>query len=104
MAVLQIIPNAAVRDEGTSYHYMPPSDEIRVNQKHMEMLTRLLDKMHVTYTVGKVWTTDAFYRETVEKVKRRKMQGCICQESDPVLLRSRQSGCRRMGYQKSPQL
>lgn len=44
----------------------------------MEMLTRLLDKMHVTYTVGKVWTTDAFYRETVEKVKRRKMQGCIC--------------------------
>ena len=73
-----IIPNAAVRDEGTSYHYMPPSDEIRVSQKHMEMLTRLLDKMHVTYTVGKVWTTDAFYRETVEKVKRRKMQGCIC--------------------------
>lgn len=28
--------------------------------------------------MGKVWTTDAFYRETKDKVKRRKEQGCIC--------------------------
>ena len=28
-----IIPNSAMRDEGTSYHYAPPSDEIEVNQK-----------------------------------------------------------------------
>lgn len=73
-----IIPNCAVRDEGTSYHYAPPSDEIEVNTKHLAMFTEMLDELHVKYTVGKTWSTDAFYRETPEKVKRRKAQGCIC--------------------------
>ena len=73
-----IIPDSAVRDEGTSYHYAPASDEIEVNQKYMDVFTEMLDELHVKYTIGKTWTTDAFYRETPEKVKRRKEQGCIC--------------------------
>lgn len=73
-----IIPNSAVRDEGTSYHYAPASDEIEVNQKYMDVFTQMLDELHIKYTVGKTWTTDAIYRETMEKVKRRKEQGCIC--------------------------
>ncbi len=73
-----IIPDSAVRDEGTSYHYAPASDEIKVNQKYQDVFTGMLDELHVKYTVGKTWTTDAFYRETPEKVKRRKEQGCIC--------------------------
>lgn len=73
-----IIPNSAVRDEGTSYHYAPASDEIKVNEKYINVLTKMLDELHVKYTVGKVWSTDAIYRETPEKVKRRKEQGCIC--------------------------
>ena len=44
----------------------------------MKMFTELLDELHVKYTVGKTWTTDSFYRETPEKVKRRKAAGCIC--------------------------
>lgn len=73
-----IIPNSAVRDEGTSYHYAQAADEIEVNRKYMDVLTEMLKELHITYTVGKVWTTDAFYRETAEKVKRRKAQGCVC--------------------------
>lgn len=73
-----IIPNCAVRDEGTSYHYIPASDEIEVNQKYMAVFTKMLEELHVKYTIGKTWTTDAFYRETKEKVNRRKKQGCIC--------------------------
>lgn len=73
-----IIPNKAVRDEGTSYHYAEAADEIRVNEKYMGILTELLEELQVKYTVGKVWTTDAFYRETKAKVERRKEQGCIC--------------------------
>lgn len=73
-----IIPDSAVRDEGTSYHYAPPSDEIKVNRKYMDVFTQMLDEMHVKYTVGKTWTTDAFYRETPDKIKRRREQGCIC--------------------------
>lgn len=73
-----IIPDSAVRDEGTSYHYAPASDEIEVNQKHMNTFTGMLEELHVKYIVGKTWSTDAFYRETQEKVNRRKQQGCIC--------------------------
>lgn len=73
-----IIPTSAVRDEGTSYHYAPPSDEIGVNEEYADVLCALLDRLKVKYTVGKVWTTDAFYRETAEKTKRRKESGCIC--------------------------
>lgn len=73
-----VIPNHAVRDEGTSYHYAPASDEIRVNEKYLDALTGMLDELRVKYTVGKTWTMDAIYRETPEKIKRRKEQGCIC--------------------------
>lgn len=73
-----IIPNSAMRDEGTSYHYAPASDAIPVNEKYMSVFTGILDELQVKYTVGKTWTTDAIYRETADKIKRRKEQGCIC--------------------------
>lgn len=73
-----IIPNCAVRDEGTSYHYAPVSDEIAVNETYMDVFTAMLDELQVKYTIGKTWTSDAFYRETPKKVERRKRQGCIC--------------------------
>ena len=73
-----IIPEIAVRDEGTSYHYADPTDEIGVNDKYISTLKNLLNELRVKYTIGKVWTTDAFYRETQDKENRRKEQGCIC--------------------------
>ena len=73
-----IIPTHAVRDEGTSYHYAPAADEIKVNPQYTEEFIELLDGFGCSYTEGKTWTTDAFYRETKDKMKRRKDQGCIC--------------------------
>ncbi len=73
-----IIPYSAVRDEGTSYHYAPSSEEIPVNTEHLEAMRTLLDTWKIKYTVGKTWSNDAFYRETREKVRRRKAQGCVC--------------------------
>lgn len=73
-----IFPTSALRDEGTSYHYAPPGDEIPVNLHHREVFTDLLDEMGIRYTQGLCWTTDSMYRETREKVKRRKERGCIC--------------------------
>lgn len=73
-----IIPDKAVRDEGTSYHYASASDEISVNKNYTEDFIGILDELSCSYTQGKVWTTDAFYRETADKVKERKAQGCIC--------------------------
>lgn len=73
-----IIPNMAVRDEGTSFHYAPASDEIVVNTKYIDAFTRILDQYELKYHIGKVWTTDGIYRETRDKVNNRKKQGCIC--------------------------
>lgn len=77
-----IIPNAAVRDEGMSYHYAPPSDEIEANPKYIPEFTAFLDELKIGYKIGKTWTTDAFYRETKAKMERRKEQGCICVEME----------------------
>lgn len=73
-----IIPTAAVRDEGTSFHYGPPSDEIPANPKYRGEFEAILRETGVDFTEGKVWTTDAFYRETRAKVALRKAQGCVC--------------------------
>ena len=73
-----IVPTSALRDEGTSFHYAPPGDEIAVNPKHREAFAQILAAHGCTWTEGKVWTTDAMYRETADKVRRRKAQGCVC--------------------------
>lgn len=73
-----IIPTVAMRDEGTSFHYAHASDEIQVNKKYKDDFIKILEQHNCSYTMGKVWTTDACYRETREKVNRRKESGCIC--------------------------
>lgn len=73
-----IIPTSALRDEGTSYHYIPASDEVEVNKGILPLFQAFLDSHKVSYQKGKVWTTDAPYRETIGKMKRRKESGAIC--------------------------
>jgi uridine phosphorylase len=77
-----IIPTAALRDEGTSYHYVPPADRIPVNRRGREEFRDLLQKLGYPYVEGITWTTDAFYRETRDKVTARKRSGAICVEME----------------------
>ncbi len=72
-----IIPNSAVREEGVSYHYKEDTDEIDVNLKYKNEFIEILKEKDLDYRVGKVWTTDAFYRETPKKVQMMKEKGCI---------------------------
>lgn len=72
-----IVPNSAVRDEGTSYHYQSASDEIDVNEDTLSEFVEYLNRRELSHRVGKVWTTDAIYRETIDKMKKRKDEGCI---------------------------
>lgn len=73
-----IVPQMAIRDEGTSYHYLPASDEIEVNVGLQDFLTSFLIDKGISHSVGKVWTTDGIYRETAEKLYQRKEAGAIC--------------------------
>lgn len=72
-----IVPTSAVRDEGTSYHYAPPSPELDADPKLTGILTSCLDKLGCPYVKGKIWTTDAIYRETPDRIAERKKEGCI---------------------------
>ena len=77
-----IIPTSAIRDEGTSYHYAEASEEITLNEKYKNVFIDILNQHSYTYTCGKTWTTDAPYRETQSKVKKRKDQGAVCVEME----------------------
>lgn len=72
-----IVPTSAIRDEGTSYHYLPPQEEICVGKKENEVLVSCLERLSYPYIKGKVWTTDAIYRETKKAIHLRKNQGCL---------------------------
>lgn len=72
-----LVPTGAVRDEGTSYHYLLPDNEIRSDSHSAEILKGCLEKCGYPYVCGKIWTTDAIYRETPPQIKARKNQGCI---------------------------
>ena len=75
-----IIPSEAYRDEGMSYHYVKASDYITV--KNADKLESIFNELNVDYIKGKVWTTDAFYRETINNKNARVNDGCICVEME----------------------
>ena len=77
-----IIPTSAIRDEGTSYHYMEESDEIELDIKYVKRLEDFCVKNNIQYVKGKTWTTDAFYRETRNKLEERVKQGCVSVEME----------------------
>lgn len=73
-----IIPTAAVREEGVSYHYMPDSEEVEQDEAGIDVLKSEIEKHGLDFLTGKTWTTDAFFRETSGKAKEMKARGCIC--------------------------
>ncbi len=75
-----MIPTAAYRDEGTSYHYAPPSEYIEVVTA--PKLAAIFSELKLPHVCGKTWTTDAFYRETRGNMEKRKSDGCITVEME----------------------
>ena len=72
-----ILRTAAYREEGTSYHYLPDSNKIDVDESVLKITKTLLDEEGFTTLEGKIWTTDAVYRETFGKVKLMKERDCV---------------------------
>lgn len=75
-----MVPTEAYRDEGTSYHYAPAADYVRV--RNADAVADFLRARGIPYARGKTWTTDSFYRETVRNFQRRKADGCISVEME----------------------
>ena len=81
-----IVVDAAVRDEGTSYHYLPPAREVSTQRKVVDVLRGVAQDSGLAYTVGKTWTTDGFFRETPGRIQRRRDEGCIVVEAEAAAL------------------
>jgi uridine phosphorylase len=81
-----IVPTAAIRDEGTSYHYLPPSREVAADPRGLEILEEVLESQGTPYLRGKTWTTDAVFRETRSKIQARRAEGAIVVEMEAAAL------------------
>jgi uridine phosphorylase len=81
-----VVPVSAIRDEGTSYHYVPPSREVVASLAAVQAIERTLAAAGVAYRLGKTWTTDAVYRETAGTVAARRAEGCLTVEMEAAAL------------------
>lgn len=81
-----LVPVRALRDEGASYHYAPPSRYMDVNVEAISAIEQVLEQLGVPYKEVMTWSTDGFYRETAEKVAYRKEEGCAVVEMECAAL------------------
>lgn len=77
-----IVPTAAIRDEGTSYHYVAAAREAAPTPDAVGAILATLGRHHVPFVTGKTWTTDGLYRETRGKVAQRVAEGCLTVEME----------------------
>lgn len=81
-----VVPSEAVRDEGTSYHYLAPSVPAKPDPEVVGALVDVLRARGVTFTRGRTWTTDAVFRETRGMAHKRTDQGCVTVEMEAAAL------------------
>ena len=81
-----LVPTKALRDEGASYHYAPPSRFMEVNPLALKAIEKTLTEHGLKYQEVTTWSTDGFYRETREKVAYRKEEGCAVVEMECAAL------------------
>lgn len=92
-----VVLGSALRDEGTSFHYQPPSRTIDADPDGVDAVVRVLDGAGVPHVVGRCWTTDAVFRETPARVARRRDEGCavVDMEASALVAAARRIG---VGY------
>lgn len=77
-----VVPYAAIRDEGVSYHYIKPAREIECSRHAVRVIEKSLQGENIPYIKAKTWTTDAIYRETEDKIALRVSEGCVTVEME----------------------
>lgn len=77
-----LIPSKALRDEGTSYHYLPPSRYVEVPAASRKIIQEVLTDRGLKAVECLTWTTDGFFRETEDMVAYRREEGCMTVEME----------------------
>lgn len=81
-----ITVTSAIRDEGTSYHYLPPSREVLANPHVAQLLCDTVRRQGLPHLAGRTWTTDGILRETPGRVARRRSEGCLTVEMEAAAM------------------
>jgi len=92
---LFVLIERALRDEGTSYHYLPPARYAEADVALTEVVARALDGTPAPLRRGASWTTDAPFRETQSLIDARRAEGILCVEMEAAALLAMASASRR---------
>ena len=81
-----LVPVRALRDEGTSFHYLPPSRYAEPDPEIVKTIEEVLSAKHIPYEECMTWTTDGFFRETEDMAVYRRKEGCLVVEMESAAL------------------
>ena len=85
-----VVPTWGIGEEGTSYHYLPPDVVPKPSERIMEILWKELDpvarRLSVKLHLGGVWSTDAIFRETRDKVRKYSEMNALCVDMESAAL------------------
>ncbi len=77
-----LLCDRAIRDEGTSYHYLPTEAQARADPELLDACRRALAAAEIDATIGSTWTTDAPFRETEAEVREMQADGVLAVEME----------------------
>ena len=81
-----VLIERALRDEGTSYHYLPPAPYSHLHRALYELVCSRWNQHALPLHVGASWTTDAPFRETSASIALRREQGHLTVEMEAAAL------------------
>lgn len=81
-----VVIDRALRDEGTSYHYLPPADYSVADVQLAQLAKASLTAAGISVQVGPSWTTDAPFRETTEAIDAARGAGILTVEMEAAAL------------------
>ncbi|HJW49491.1 MAG TPA: nucleoside phosphorylase [Candidatus Limnocylindria bacterium] len=70
-----VVCDRAIRDEGTSYHYLAPARDVAASDELVARISKALDARGLEHVIGATWSTDAPYRETREEATSYQHEG-----------------------------
>jgi uridine phosphorylase len=81
-----VLIERAIRDEGTSYHYLPPAEFSAADPALLASMNGAFDGLRAPVEVGATWTTDAPFRETQEAIAAMAARGLLAVEMEAAAL------------------
>lgn len=90
-----VLIERAMRDEGTSYHYIPPSDFSYINSELLAMIEDTFSELTIPVSKGATWTTDAPFRETATAIEQAKSLGILAVEMEASALYAFAQACHK---------